>query len=128
MSSGRPPFTGGCDEEILDFLALSAIDSASFEIAGEAAEKSAEIELGRIVMTGTPELTDERTVVDPPKTSCVAITDASTSTASVMIPESVATATRAATSLPNACDAIRSAFGAWLLTSWASASAEAATP
>ena len=58
----------------------------SVEIAGLAAEKSAEIEFGRTVMTDTPWLMDECTVVDPPKTSCVAMAFASTSTASVIIP------------------------------------------
>ena len=53
---------------------------------------------------------------------------AATSTASVIIPDSVKTATRAATSFPKAWDAISSAAGDLPLTKLASASAIAGTP
>ena len=45
-----------------------------------------------------------------------------------MIPDSSAIATRAATSLPNACDAIRTAAAPFAEATCASASADAATP
>ncbi|CAB4957726.1 unannotated protein [freshwater metagenome] len=45
-----------------------------------------------------------------------------------MIPDSVSTATRAATSLPKAWEAMRTAAGDFSLTKFASASADAATP
>ena len=79
-------------------------------------------------MTGTPCETLECTVVDPPKTDCVAVASLATSIASVMIPDSQSTATRPATSLPNAWDAISTADGDFSLTRFASASADAATP
>ncbi|CAB4334681.1 unannotated protein [freshwater metagenome] len=97
-------------------------------IAGDDAEKSASTLLGRTVITAVPCETLDLTVVDPPKTDCVAVRSAATSIASVMIPESVSTETRAATSLPKACDAIRTAVGDFSLTRFASASADAATP
>ena len=67
-------------------------------------------------------------MVEPPKTSCVAVASAATSTASVMIPDSVSTATRAATSLPKAWEAIKRAAGDLSFTTPAKASATAATP
>jgi hypothetical protein len=59
VSSGRPPFTGGCDEDIEDFFAASEIATVSLEIAGDDALKSASTELGRTVMIGVPWLTTE---------------------------------------------------------------------
>jgi hypothetical protein len=59
VSSGRPPFTGGCDDEIVDFFAASPIETVSLETAGDDAVKSADTEFGRIVITGVPWLTTE---------------------------------------------------------------------
>ena len=67
-------------------------------------------------------------MVEPPKTSCVATLSAATSTASVIIPDSSAIATRAATSLPNACEATSTTSAPFALATCDSASAAAATP
>ena len=54
VSSGRPPFTSGCDDEILDFFAASPIFAVALSIAGEDAEKSASTLFGRTVIIGVP--------------------------------------------------------------------------
>ncbi|CAB5043021.1 unannotated protein [freshwater metagenome] len=58
----------------------------------------------------------------------MAVASDATSTASVIIPESVFTATYPANSLPNACDATNKAVGDFRAISCATASALALTP
>ena len=54
VNSGRPPLTGGCEEEILDFFAASEIVAVAFSTAGVAAVRSASTLFGRTVMIGVP--------------------------------------------------------------------------
>ena len=62
-------------------------------------------------MIDTPCETEEWTVVDPPKTDCVAMTSALTSIASVINPELHRTAKRPPISLPRAEEEISTALG-----------------
>ncbi len=83
--------------------------------------------LGRTVMIGVPTGTFDFTTVAPPNTDCVAVPSAATSTASVMMPEPDLMARRAATSLPSAVLATRTAAGDLSATSLARTSALGAT-
>ena len=87
-------------------------------------------ELGLTVMIGVPLVTVARDGVAPAKTDCVVCTPSGpawTSTASVIRPEAVLIARRAAISLPSAEEAISTAAGEAAATSWASSSALGAT-
>ena len=68
VNSGRPPFTGGCEELMRAFFASALIDAVAFSIAGVDALKSAYTLFGRTVITGVPCETCECTVVEPPNT------------------------------------------------------------
>ena len=100
VNSGRPPLTGGCAEVIVAFFEQSAIVTDILSTAGDTATVFASMEFGRTVMIATPCATFECTVVDPPKTICVALISAATSIASVIKPDFVAIATRPAISFP----------------------------
>ena len=83
-------------------------------------------ELGLTAMTGTPLETPAFTVKLPANTDCVVVIvppSTSTSTASVMRPDSDFRATRAAISLPSNVEGTSTAAGLLSATSWASASA-----
>ena len=69
VNSGRPPLTGGCDEEIAESFAASLISALAFSTAGDALVKSASMLFGRTVIIGVPFETFECTVVDPPNTN-----------------------------------------------------------
>ena len=88
-------------------------------------------EFGLTVMIGVPLVTFACTVKLPANTLCVVTGEppspAWTSTASVISPEPVLTARRAATSLPSPPDGISTVPGEVFSTSWASASAFGAT-
>ena len=82
-------------------------------------------ELGLTVMIGVPLVTLACTVKPPAKTDCVVTGPLSpgwTSTASVMRPEAVRTASRPAISLPSAVEVSSTAVGAASSTRCASAS------
>ena len=128
VNSGRPPCTGGCEEVTVAFFEPSATVNERVSTLGDDSVMFASTEFGRTVIIGVPWETFECTVVEPPKTNCVAVISAETSTASVIMPEPDLTAVRAATSLPNACDATRTAAGAWAAIICAKTSATAATP
>ena len=95
----------------VDFLATSEIGAVEFSMDGLAATKSAVMVFGRTVIIAVPCVTFECTVVEPPKTNCVAVQSGATSTASVIIPQESLMATRPATSFPKACEAISTAAG-----------------
>jgi hypothetical protein len=59
VNSGRPPFTGGCEEVIVAPFACSAIVIAAVSTAGVAAAELGSTELGRTVMTAVAVLTAE---------------------------------------------------------------------
>jgi hypothetical protein len=86
-----------------------------------------EVAFGRIVMIGTPLVTREWTMEEPPKMDCSATKPSPRLTASVRTPESIFKASRAATSLPSAVDATSTASGAAVSTSDARSSAVGAT-
>ena len=54
VSSGRPPFTGGCDDEMVERFAASLMSALAFSIAGDEIDKSASTLLGRTVIIGVP--------------------------------------------------------------------------
>ena len=85
------------------------------------------IELGRIVTIGRPLVTFALTIVEPAKTTWVAVPSAATSTASVSRPFSSLTASRPAISLPSWVEASNTAAGLIRLTSSATAVAFGAT-
>ena len=78
-------------------------------------------------MIGVPLQTEDFTVNAPPKIDWSATKPSLTPTASVMMPESSFTASRAATSLPSGELAISTAAGEAEPTIWASTSAFGAT-
>ena len=108
-------------------VAASDRVTATSTRAGVAGAASGATELPRTVKIGVPAVTFECTTVEPPNTDCVAVSEASMSTASVMTPESVRTARRPAASLPSAVEAISTAVGAFSATSCARTSAFGAT-
>ena len=67
--------------------------------------------LGRTAMIGVPVVTIECTSVEPPNTDCSATKPSETPTASVMMPDPVRTASRAAISLPSAVAGTSSSSG-----------------
>ena len=72
-------------------------------------------EFARTVITGTPVLTLDCTVIEPPKMLCVAVPSAATPIASVSTPLPILNASRAAISLFSAVDDTSTAAGdAWL--------------
>ncbi|CAB4967204.1 unannotated protein [freshwater metagenome] len=109
-------------------FAESEILTANSSTAGFEVAAIGSIELALKVIIGTPVVTAECTVVEPPNTDWVVIKSLSTPTASVIIPELVLTATRAAISLPLADEVISKAFGFLSAIICASPSAIAATP
>ena len=54
VSSGRPPLTGGCEDEIEDFFAASEIVTATLSLVALDELRSASTEFGRSVMTAVP--------------------------------------------------------------------------
>jgi hypothetical protein len=81
-------------------------------------------------MIGVPVVTLDDTIVEPPNTCCSAAgppSPAVTSVASVMTPEPVFSASRAAISLPSALEVSSTAAGDAASTSWARTSAVGAT-
>jgi len=126
--SGRPPATAAARPVIVALPAASSTLSARSTRAGAPPPvATASTELGRTVMMGVPLVTFDWTTVDPPKTLCVQVPSAAIPTASVMMPESVRTASRAAASLPSAVEATSTAAGARSATNWAKACAAGTT-
>ena len=80
-------------------------------------------ELGFTQMIGVPLVTLACTVKLPAKTDWVVTPPSATSTASVIRPDSVLTARRAAISLPSAVEVTSTAAGEAESTSWARTSA-----
>ncbi len=80
---------------------------------------------------GVPRVTREWTTVEPPKMDCSATGPAPSagvrSTASVISPEFVLTASLPAISLPSGVPATSTSAGAFSATSWASSAAVGAT-
>ena len=90
------------------------------------AAASGATELGLTAITGMPLVTWASTVKLPAKTDCVVVTTSPstfTSTASVMRPDSVRSATRAAISLPSVLEGTSTAEAAESVTILVSASA-----
>ena len=130
--SGRSPFSSTTRSVIrAPFAASDRVTETSSTMAlASAALASGATELGRTVMIGVPVVTVDETTVDPPKTCCSATGPASplvTSVASVITPEPVFRASRAAISLPSALEVISTAAGEADPTNWARASAVGAT-
>ncbi|CAB4655760.1 unannotated protein [freshwater metagenome] len=89
--------------------ALSSTDTST-RVAAPAFATGA-VEFGRTVIIGVPAETFDCTTVAPPKILCVAVRSGAIPIASVMMPELVRTAKRAATSLPSGDDPINTAIG-----------------
>ena len=107
VSSGRPPFAATVVPVMRARVEDADTVTGRSRLSQAAGAASGATELPRTVMTGMPVVTVECTTVEPPNTDCVAtIAPASdcTSTASVMTPEPIFSARRAAASLPSAVD------------------------
>ena len=108
VSSGRPEAWRGCEATILAFLAASEIVGANSSTAPAPAVSSGVAELGLTVMIGVPWVTLAWTVKLPAKTLWVVTGPVvgCTSTASVIRPDSILIARRAAISLPSEVEGI----------------------
>jgi hypothetical protein len=131
VSSGRPEAWRGSEAVILALFADSEMVTANSSALPAPSTCSGAAEFGFTVMTGVPEVTLACTLKLPANTLCVVTgappSPAWTSTASVIRPEPVLTARRAATSLPSPPEGSSTAAGEVFSTSWASASALGAT-
>src|SRR5687767_5824137 len=126
VSSGRPEASFGLLEVILAPLAASETSTETASTLPAPDVASGVTELGLTAMTGTPWETPAFTVKLPANTDCVVVIvppSTSTSTASVMRPDSDFRATRAAISLPSNVEGTSTAAGLLSATSCASASA-----
>ena len=126
MRSGRPDDCFGDRSVIREPRAASEKAMSTGVTVGVVGSGSAAKALGRTVMTGVPRTTSLVARQVPEKTDWVARTPASPgprSTASVTMPESSRTATRAATSLPSGPEVTKTAAGEVVSTRWTSASA-----
>ena len=99
----------------------------SCSTAGVAGAGVGVTEFGRTVTSGRPRVTLDLTMVEPAKTTWVAVPSASRPTTSVSTPLSSLTASRAAISLPSWVEASSTAAGCTRLTSSASTVAFGAT-
>lgn len=114
VSSGRPVDSRGVRETIFVPVAFSEKETVSASTAPAAGAASTGAELGLTVMTGVPLETRVLVLNAAANTDCVATgpwSPASRSTASVMIPEPIRTARRAAISFASAEDGSRTAAG-----------------
>ncbi len=114
VSSGRPVDSRGVRETTLVPVAFSEKETVSASTAPAAGAASTGAELGFTVMTGVPLETRDLVVNAAAKTDCVATgpsSPASRSTASVMMPEPMRSARRAAISLASAEEGSSTAAG-----------------
>ena len=111
VRSGRPPLTGGCELEIVTDLSLSSIVTWNFSIAAAVLADPGSIELGRMVTTGVPTLTFALAVNHPPNTDWVVDRSLRKSTASVITPPPIRSASLPAISFPRADDATKTVSG-----------------
>ena len=118
--------TLGSREVILAPLAASLTATSTVSTDGDAAAASADVALGRMVMTAGPRTIWLRACQRPAKTVWVATTfppSRATTVASGTMPELSRTATRAATSLPSGPLVTRIATGLAVPAIWTTASA-----
>jgi hypothetical protein len=108
-------------------LSVSLTVTVSCSTAGVAGCGAGVTEFGRMVMIGRPWVTLDLTIVEPAKTTWVAVPSAATSTASTSRPFSSLTARRPAISLPSWVEASSTTAGWTDLTSSATAVALGAT-
>ena len=130
VSSGRPVEAFSELETILAPLAASETSTLTASTVPAPAAASGLVEFGLTHTTGTPLVTTDFVVKLPAKTDCVVVTvppSTATSTASVIMPDSVLSATRAAISLPSPPETTSTAAGEVSVTILASASALGAT-
>ena len=114
VSSGRPVDSRGVRAVTLVPVDFSEKDTDSASTAPAAGAGSTAAEFGLMVMTGVPLETRDLVVNEAANTDCVATgpsSPASRSTASVMTPEPIRTARRAAISLASAEDGTSTAAG-----------------
>lgn len=114
VSSGRPVDSRGVRAVTLVPVAWAEKVTASASTAPAAGAASTAAEFGLTVMTGVPLATRVLVVKDAANADCVATgpsSPASRSTASVMMPEPMRSARRAAISLPSAEEGTRTAAG-----------------
>ena len=130
VSSGRPVAFLGWESVIRAAFAESLSVISTFSTVPAAGAASIVAELGLTAMIGVPWVTVATTLNSPAKTDCVVWMPPSTdctSIASVIRPESVLIAKRAAISLPDALLGMRTAAGETFSTRAARISACGAT-
>ncbi len=123
VSSGRSPRSCTTRSVTWAALAASLTSTLTFSSSAAASAASGAIALGRTATMGVPTATLDWTMMAPPKMDCSATRPSSRPTASVISPEPVLTASRAATSRPSAVLATSTAAGDFSATRAASSSA-----